>query len=51
MTFYFYNTDEERLIGSFVAKNWNEALKVVREVFGYPKCNTVLRLTPHEYWA
>lgn len=51
MTFYFYNTDDESLIGSFVAQDWNEALKVVREVFGYPKCNTVLRLTPHEYWA
>ena len=51
MTFYFYNTDEERLIGTFVAQNWAEAIKMVRLSFDYPKCNTVLRLTPHEYWA
>ena len=51
MTFYFYNTDDEYLIGKVVARDWDDALKIVRQYFGYPDCNTVLRLTPHEYWA
>ena len=51
MKFYFYDVDEERLIGTVEAQNWDEALKLVRETFGYPDCATTLRLTPHEYWV
>ncbi len=51
MTFYFYNTDDEMLIGTVEAMDWQEALELVRERFGDPNCSTVLRLTPHEWWG
>jgi hypothetical protein len=51
MTFYFYNTDDECLIGKIVARDWADALNIVRQYFGEPEYNTVLRLTPHEYWV
>jgi len=53
MKFYFYDVDEERLIGTVEAQNWDEALKLVRKNFGFTAryCVTTLRLTPHEYWV
>jgi hypothetical protein len=50
MTFYLYNTDDERLIGTVVAQDWYEALQRVRETFGSLDCATTLRITPHEWW-
>ncbi len=48
--FYLYDTDNECLIGTFEAANWEQALSVQNDRFGHMSCNLILRVTPHEYW-
>jgi hypothetical protein len=48
--FYLYDTDNERLVGTFEACNWEEALAIQNRYFGHLECGMTLRLTPHEWW-
>lgn len=48
--FYLYDTDNERMLGTFEAPNWDTAVQIQNALFGHLNCAMTLRLTPHEWW-